>query len=543
MRPVNYKQLESLRAEATSITATAGTSITLSAPAPVAAARLNRRSLLKASTLLCALSVEHLAFAQIGQQHKPLTAEKGKKNGIVALRIWPAPEYSRVTIESDEELEANYDFAKDDPPRLYVDIHNLLLGPELRTMETRVQADDPNIAAIRIAQNSPTIVRMVIDLKQRVRPEVFTLKPIAPYRYRLVFDLYPALAVDPMAQLIAERLQTIAQAPSTEAIHTTPSASVPTAPPPAPAAPVPAPPPLPTRPPGPDPLDGWFDQHGASRPAPAPVPVPTPAPPPPAPVPPPPAPRPAPSPPATARQTDRIYIVALDPGHGGEDPGAIGQAKTFEKHVVLAIAHQVREQLNRTRVNGVPLQAFMTRDRDFFVPLAARVERTRRVQADLFISIHADAAENFSANGASVYALSSRGATSTAARLLAEKENLADAVGGLNIKTADRHVQSTLADMSLSAQIRDSLILGALMRRELANHTRVRGNKVEQANFAVLRNPDTPSILVETGFISNRSEEQLLRSSAHQAKLAAAITAGIVAYLSAHPPQPRVRSV
>lgn len=233
----------------------------------------------------------------------------------------------------------------------------------------------------------------------------------------------------------------------------------------------------------------------------------------------------------------------MDPGHGGEDPGAIGQAKTFEKHVVLAIAQQVRDQLNRTRVNGVPLQAFMTRDRDFFVPLAARVERTRRVQADLFISIHADAAENFSANGASVYALSPRGATSTAARLLAEKENLADAVGGLNIKTADRHVQSTLADMSLSAQIRDSLILGALMRQELSKLTRVRGNKVEQANFAVLRNPDTPSILVETGFISNRGEEQLLRSAAHQAKLANAITAGIVTYLKTHPPLPRVRSV
>ncbi|KKW68210.1 N-acetylmuramoyl-L-alanine amidase [Lampropedia cohaerens] len=482
--------------------------------------------MLKAGMLLCAFGVHHLARAQIGEQHYPKTAGIGNRKGIVAIRIWPAPEYSRVTIESENELEATYEMLSD-PPRLFVDINHLQLGPELRNLETHVQADDPNIAGIRIAQNQPTVVRMVLDLKQPVRPEVFTLKPIDPYQHRLVFDLYPLTPVDPMAQLIEERLRTIAQAPDTAATPL-PAPAVP------PAAPLPAPD-------ASDPLGDWIRQNG-DRPVPAPAaPAPVPAPPPVRPPSPPPP--PVPSPPATRRQTDRIYIVALDPGHGGEDPGAIGPSRTFEKNVVLAIALQVRERLNRSRVNGVPVQAFMTRDRDFFVPLATRVERARRVQSDLFVSIHADAALNRSARGASVYALHPRGATSAAARLLAEQENRADQVGGLNIHSKDRHVQNTLAAMSLDAQIRDSLALGAIMRAALAKATTVRGSRVEQANFAVLRNPDTPSVLVETGFISNPQEEQLLRSARHQAKLADAIAAGVLGYLERFPPLPRVRSV
>lgn len=509
------------------------------APAP---RRWDRRSLLRAGALLCTLGVEHMAFAQISQRHYPQTAAKGNKKGIVALRIWPAPEYSRVTIESDQKLEAQHDLVAN-PPRLYVDIKNLRLGPELRNMETRVQSDDPNIAAIRIAQHSPTVVRMVIDLKQRVRPEVFTLKPIAPYRHRLVFDLYPLQRVDPMAQLINERLRTLAQAPSVEAPPT------PAAPPPLPEpAPAPSPAPTPRPAPGPDALDEWFGQHGSRPPAPSPAPAPRPAPTP-APRPAPPAPRPSPppppppvsSPPATRQQTDRIYIVALDPGHGGEDPGAIGPARSYEKHVVLAIALQVRERINRLRVNGVPLQAYMTRDRDFFVPLASRVERARRVQADLFVSIHADAALNRRARGSSVYALSQRGATSTAARMLAANENKADAVGGLNIHSRDRQVQSMLADMSTSAQIRDSLVLGRYMAAQLAQFAHMHKRNVEQANFAVLRSPDTPSVLIETGFISNPDEERLLNSPQHQARIAEAIAAGVVTYLRNHPPLARVR--
>ncbi|WP_275251073.1 AMIN domain-containing protein, partial [Vandammella animalimorsus] len=252
------------------------------APAPQPR-RWDRRSLLRAGALLCTLGVEHVAFAQISQRHYPQTAAKGNKKGIVALRIWPAPEYSRVTIESDQKLEAQHDLVAN-PPRLYVDIKNLRLGPELRNMETRVKSDDPNIAAIRIAQHSPTVVRMVIDLKQRVRPEVFTLKPIAPYRHRLVFDLYPLQRVDPMAQLIDERLRTLAQAPSVEAPPTPVTTPAPT--------PIPTPAPKPA--PGPDALDEWFGQHGTRPPAPAPRPAPAPTPAPrPAPTP---APRPSPAP-------------------------------------------------------------------------------------------------------------------------------------------------------------------------------------------------------------------------------------------------------
>lgn len=542
----------------------APTDSTPKAAAPASA--IDRRGLLRAGTLLCLLGVQHLAQAQKHSPRmeplpEPQTGGKrngakngsanGGKDGIVAVRIWPAPEYSRVTIESDEKLQAKHDFAADQPPRLYVDFQNMRMGQELRNIATKVQSEDPNIAGIRIGQHSPTVVRMVIDLKQPVRPEVFTLKPVAPYRHRLVFDLYPLHAVDPMAKLIEERLQTIAQAPGMEA-------SVPEAPPT--VVPPAAPPVAPPTSSGADPLGDWINRHNGTTPAPplpppqqpparpvqppkpAPVPVVPPSPPP-RPEPPAPPMTPRVSPRATRRQTDRIYIVALDPGHGGEDPGAIGPARVYEKNVVLAIALQVRERINRTRVGGVPLQAFMTRDRDFFVPLASRVGRARRVQSDLFVSIHADAALNPNARGASVYALSRRGATSTMAGFLAEQENRADSIGGLNIRTADRHVHNTLADMSTSAQIRDSLMLGQYMRAQLGHVTRVRGSKVEQANFAVLRNPDTPSVLVETGFISNPEEERLLASAAHQARLADAITAGIVQYFQQHPPLPRVRRV
>ncbi|RMX08736.1 N-acetylmuramoyl-L-alanine amidase [Corticibacter populi] len=508
------------------------TSLTCAEPTPSGGA-LGRRQWLQAGTLLCLLGVQHIVRAQPDQRHQPQSASKGGKNGIVAVRIWPAPDYSRVTIESDEELEYTQDFVQN-PPRLFVDIKNLRLGNELRNVVTKVQPDDPNIEAIRIAQNSPTVVRMVLDLKQMVRPEVFTLKPVAPYRYRLVFDLYPALPVDPMAQLIAERLQRVEQAPPE-----VPAAPVP---PPASAAPVPAAPALPPPPAAasPDPLDHWISQNGsrpvpappppAPRPAPAPAPIPTPAP------------APAPSAPvATARQTDRIIIVALDPGHGGEDPGAIGPAGTHEKNVVLAIALALRERINRSRVNGVPMQAFLTRDRDFFVPLDIRVQKSRRVEADIFISIHADAALNRSARGASVYALSQRGASSTLARWLADKENRADLVGGMNVKSNDRHVHEALVDMSTTAQVRDSLQLAQFIIDEMAKITRMHKRAVEQANFAVLRSPDTPRVLVETAFLSNPEEERLLRSQAHQQRVADAILAGIIKYFQAHPPQPRVR--
>jgi N-acetylmuramoyl-L-alanine amidase len=246
---------------------------------------------------------------------------------------------------------------------------------------------------------------------------------------------------------------------------------------------------------------------------------------------------------ATSTQTDRIIIVALDPGHGGEDPGAVGPAGTREKDVVLRVAHLLRDRINATTVGGNPMRAYLTRDGDYFVPLATRVQKARRVQADLFVSIHADAFTVPTARGASVFALSPRGASSTAARWLANKENQADLVGGLNVQSKDRHVQSALLDMSTTAQINDSLKLGAVLLGEIGGMAKLHKPRVEQAGFAVLKAPDIPSVLVETAFISNPEEEKRLRSPAYQVQLADALMRGITRYFAKNPPLARSRSV
>jgi N-acetylmuramoyl-L-alanine amidase len=264
-----------------------------------------------------------------------------------------------------------------------------------------------------------------------------------------------------------------------------------------------------------------------------------------------PAPRPA-TPPTVAAvpgnaptpsRTDRLIIIALDPGHGGEDPGAIGPAGTREKDVVLRIAHKLRERINSTTINGNPMRAFMTRDADFFVPLHVRVQKARRVQADLMVSIHADAFITPSANGASVFALSQSGASSSAARWLANKENRADLVGGVNVRVQDAQVQHALIDMSTTAQINDSLKLGTALLGEIGNVGRLHKPKVEQAGFAVLKAPDIPSVLVETAFISNPDEERRLASDAYQDQLADALMRGIERYFARNPPLARNRSV
>ncbi|WP_280189769.1 N-acetylmuramoyl-L-alanine amidase [Delftia sp. PS-11] len=489
---------------------------------------LSRRSLLQAGSIVLLLGSQQIARGAT----------------IVAVRVWPAPEYSRVTIESDTPLAAKQFFV-DQPPRLAVDIDGIELNPALRELVAKVRPDDPNIASIRVGQNSPSVVRLVIDLKQPAKPQVFTLQPVAPYKHRLVFDLYPAKALDPMEALISERLR--------EAGHgSTAVASAPAAPATAPAHAAPR-----TTPQA-DPLGDLIAQHSSGKagtPAPAVVaqaPLPPPAPklpqpPSPAPVPVPP-PAPTPAPPAgpniaTSRQTDRIIIVALDPGHGGEDPGATGPSGTREKDVVLKIAHLLRERINNTRIGGSPMRAFMTRDDDFFVPLATRVEKARRVQADLFISIHADAFTTPEARGASVFALSDKGASSTAARWLANKENQSDLVGGLNMGSQDQHVQRMLLDMSTTAQIKDSLKLGGALLGEIGGMAKLHKPRVEQAGFAVLKAPDIPSVLVETAFISNPEEEARLRSTAYQVQLADALMRGIRNYFAHNPPLARSRSV
>jgi N-acetylmuramoyl-L-alanine amidase len=243
---------------------------------------------------------------------------------------------------------------------------------------------------------------------------------------------------------------------------------------------------------------------------------------------------------------DRYIVVALDPGHGGEDPGAIGKQGTQEKDIVLKIARKLQALVNsttvRTKQGNMPMRAFMTRDSDYFVPLQTRVEKAQRVQADLFISIHADAFFTPEARGASVFALSRGAASSSAARFMAKQENKADSVGGLNIAVKDEHLKRALFDMSTTAQINDSLKLGGEMLEQIKRFELLHKPQVEQAGFAVLKAPDIPSILVETAFISNPQEEMLLLSDAHQNNLAEALMKGIELYFRRAPPLARNRS-
>lgn len=464
-----------------------------------------RRRLLQAGTLAFLLGRQQIAFGA----------------SVVAVRVWPAPDYSRVTLESDKPLKTTQTFIPN-PPRLAVDIQGMQLTNTLKELAVKVQPDDPNIASIRIGQNSPNVVRMVLDLKQAANPQVFTLKPVPPYQHRLVLDLYPAQELDPLAQLIQERLP----GSSELAANTTATAAAPAH--------------------DDDPLSQLIAQRQTAQTAQAEPLAPATAAPPSAPAqvaaaPAQPA-QPAPST-KTAGPTERIIIVALDPGHGGEDPGAIGPRGTREKDIVLKIALLLRQRINATRINGNPMRAFLTRDADFFVPLATRVSKARRVQADLFISIHADAFTKPSANGASVFALSPKGASSAAARWLADKENQADLIGGVNVTSKNQAVQNAVLDMSTTAQIRDSLHLGSAVLSHIGGFAKLHKPKVEQAGFAVLKAPDIPSVLIETAFISNPDEELRLRSPAYQAKLADAIMQGIRQYFAKFPPTARSRSI
>ena len=423
---------------------------------------------------------------------------------IVAVRVWPAADYTRVTIESDRPLAAKH-FLVDSPNRLVIDVDGLSLSPGLRELIGKVKADDPYIAGVRVGQNTPTVVRIVLDLKQAAAPQVFTLAPVAAYKHRLVLDLHPRVEVDPLVALAQEHDKPPAAARRAEAAASAVN----------------------------DALEELI-QKIARPPAPPVQPPPPPA------VAKVPRPAPAPEPPtAAAAKMDRLIIVALDPGHGGEDPGALGPSGLKEKDVVLAVGLKLRERL----LTNPNIRVLMTRDADFFVPLQDRVRKARRVQADLFVSIHADAFINRKARGASVFALSDGAATSAAARWMANKENAADLVGGVNVgaATKDAHVLRALLDMSTTAQIKDSLKLGGEVLGQIGRVGRLHKPRVEQAGFAVLKAPDIPSILVETAFISNPDEEKKLADPDYQDKLVDALAGGIARYFAKNPPMARRR--
>ncbi|MEJ8849731.1 N-acetylmuramoyl-L-alanine amidase [Variovorax rhizosphaerae] len=492
----------------------------------------SRRNLLKAGSLVLLLGVQEIAHGAT----------------IVAVRVWPAADYTRVTIESDGRLQTQQ-LVVGNPPRLALDIEGIELNPALRELVGKIKPGDPYINGLRVGQNSPNVVRIVFDLKQPVIPQVFSLAPVAAYQNRMVLDLYPQQAVDPMEALIAERLR---DAPASTAKGNADTTVAGISPRELPRAGEPQNPTRAAQPTG-DALGDLMAQQ-SMRPAPAQdagrsgspslvAPPTLPAVVGVAPVKPPPAAAPASPSVATASRTDRLIIVALDPGHGGEDPGATGPAGTREKDIVLQVAFKLRDRINAGSVNGNPMRAFLTRDADFFVPLGVRVQKARRVQADLFVSIHADAFTTPAARGASVFALSQGGASSSAARWLANKENEADKVGGINVGGHEAQVQRALLDMSTTAQINDSLKLGGAMLGEIRNVGRLHKGQVEQASFAVLKAPDIPSVLVETAFISNPEEEANLRRVSYQENLADALMRGIQRYFAQNPPVARSRQL
>lgn len=388
----------------------------------------------------------------------PVSAQAAQ---ILAVRVWPAEDYTRVTLENDTNLKTDHFIIKD-PERLVVDIEGIELNPTLKELVAKIQPNDPYIKQVRVGQNRPNVVRLVFDLKAEVDPQVFTLAPVGEYKHRLVFDLYPANPPDPIAELIAKGGWS--QLPET-----------------APA----------------DPRTAKAD------------------------------PRPDKTPVVT-----RMITIALDPGHGGEDPGAIGRGGSREKDVVLSIARRLKAKIEQQP----NMRVMLTRDADYFVPLHVRVQKARKVQADLFVSIHADAFVESTAHGSSVFVLSEKGASSTAARWLARKENSADLIGGVNIKRHDIQLASVLLDLSTTAQINDSLKLGKAVLNEIGGINRLHKGAVEQAGFAVLKAPDIPSILIETAFISNPEEEAKLTDDAYQDRMADAVLKGIQKYFARNPP-------
>jgi N-acetylmuramoyl-L-alanine amidase len=392
---------------------------------------------------------------------------------LLAVRLWPADDYTRLTLEHDGPLKYSHFMVRDTSPlRLVVDIEDMDLTPKLREVVGKVQPDDPYIALVRVGQNRPGVVRLVLELKEDVKPQVFSLAPAGPYQHRLVLDLYPVNPPDPLLALLRE------QGVPPKSGRSDPATGEP------PRAP----------------------QEQVARPG---------------------RPRPDPDP-----DLQRMLTVVIDPGHGGEDPGAVGRAGTYEKNVTLAIGRRLRDMI----VADHGLRVAMTRDGDFFVPLRTRVAKARAVQADLFVSIHADAWIKPDARGSSVFALSENGASSSAAAWMARRENDADLVGGINLASTDRHLARVLLDLSTTAQINDSLKLGNAVLRELERINRLHKPRVEQAGFAVLKAPDIPSILVETAFISNPEEEARLRDDDYQEQMARALLIGIKRYFAKNPP-------
>ncbi len=385
---------------------------------------------------------------------------------ILAVRVWPARDYTRVTLEHNQSIRFSHMLVKD-PDRLVLDLEGVEFNSVLQMLPSKIIDADPYIKLIRAGRNKPGVVRLVIELKGEVKPQVFSLQPVGEYGHRLVLDLYPLEPVDPLMALLEKSGE---------------------------------PPPK---------SEPRLGDKPAEKPA-----------------------EPPGDKPATRPEVARLVTIVLDPGHGGEDPGAIGRGGSYEKHVTLSVARRLKEKIDATP----NMRSVLTRDGDYFIPLQNRVQKARRVQADLFVSVHADAFIKSTARGSSVFVLSENGASSSAARWLANKENSADLVGGVNLGVKDPYLARTLLDLSQTATINDSLKLGKDVLGELGRINTLHKAHVEQAGFAVLKAPDIPSILIETAFISNPEEEARLNDEAYQDRMAEAILKGPRRYFAKTPP-------
>ena len=421
-----------------------------------------------------------------------VTARLARAASLLAVRVWPASDYTRVTLEHDQPLKFTHFMLRDEPPmRLVVDLEGIALTSELKELVGKIDANDPYIARVRIGQNRPDVVRLVIELKGDVAPQVYQVDPVGPYRYRLLFDLYPTNPADPLGSLIQ-------------------STTAPAQPPPNPGEP----PSAVASSPGDEAGVGREIERAQRAVQP---------------------PASSARPPQGAGTARRLVTIAIDAGHGGEDPGATGRRGTREKEVTLAVARRLASLIG----SDPKMRVLLTRDGDYFVPLEDRVRKAQLLHADLFVSIHADAWVKSDARGSTVFALSEHGASSAAAAALARHENESDLIGGVNLAKYSAPVQSVVLDLSTTAQISDSLRFGGAVLRELERVNRLHRTQVEQAGFAVLKAPDIPSILVETAFISNPDEELRLRDEAYQAQLAQAIFNGIQRYFERNPPPTR----
>lgn len=397
-----------------------------------------RRLLIKGIAAACLLSISRVGFAALAQ--------------MVAVRVWPSSTYTRITLESNIPLSYKQ-FALTKPDRLVIDFKNLDLNTTFSTIDSLVRPEDPYIKQLRVGKYNNKTVRFVIELKQKINPNLFTLVPIAEFKHRLVIDLYPteqnAAKDDSLLALLED-----------------------------------------------------FNKGRLNHEEPVINNMPVPE-----------------------KKASNVVVV-LDPGHGGEDPGAIGYYKTREKDIVLQIARRLHDLLKKEK----NIEVHMTRNEDVFLPLSVRVEKARALRADLFISIHADAFTQRSVAGSSVFALSTKGASSSAANYLAQTQNEADEIGGVS-RSGDRYLDHMILDLVQTTTKSNSLVLGTEILRKMKHVNTLHKPRIETAGFAVLKAPDVPSVLVETAFISNINEEKKLKTTTFQNQVANAMLDGIKSYI------------